>query len=538
MCGIIAVVRRSTDRQPPTAGEIIEPLAAAGRDLDAIDPTVDDPVALAAIAAQVAVVDRRLRGAAGVAALVADPVLLTEVTHLARGLADRVAAIDDELDSIEADARLLDDGQGIETLNAVLIDLKDAVWAIEHDRIRTALDVRALAGPDAPASAVTAYLSIQQALSALDRLEVRGRDSAGLHLIVREHGLDLASGAVAAEIRRRGDDPLFTTGTVHVAGGTLGFVYKAAAEIGELGDNTRALRRAIAADDLLRRSLQAPTAAAAVLGHTRWASVGIISQPNAHPLNSDELVDEAPRAGSPDRDRPYVTAVLNGDVDNFADLKAAEALRIPTEITTDAKVIPTLVARELEQGTSLVEAFRRCVDQLEGSVAIGASVAGDPNDVLLALRGSGQALYVGLADDAFIVASEPYGLVEETDCYLRLDGETPADPSNPNATRGQIVRLRGEAAGTLEGIERLSYDGTLLPVGDGELVTAQITTRDIDRGDAPHFLLKEITEAPASFRKTLRGKLLDVDGQLQVVLGDATLPPDLRDDLASGACAR
>ena len=186
MCGIIAVVRRSTDRQPPTAGEIIEPLAAAGRDLDAIDPTVDDPVALAAIAAQVAVVDRRLRGAAGVAALVADPVLLTEVTHLARGLADRVAAIDDELDSIEADARLLDDGQGIETLNAVLIDLKDAVWAIEHDRIRTALDVRALAGPDAPASAVTAYLSIQQALSALDRLEVRGRDSAGLHLLVRE----------------------------------------------------------------------------------------------------------------------------------------------------------------------------------------------------------------------------------------------------------------------------------------------------------------------------------------------------------------
>ena len=135
-----------------------------------------------------------------------------------------------------------------------------------------------------------------------------------------------------------------------MAGGTLGFVYKAAAEIGELGDNTRALRRAIAADDLLRRSLQAPTAAAAVLGHTRWASVGIISQPNAHPLNSDELVDEAPRAGSPDRDRPYVTAVLNGDVDNFADLKATEALRIPTEITTDAKVIPTLVARELAAG--------------------------------------------------------------------------------------------------------------------------------------------------------------------------------------------
>ena len=67
-------------------------------------------------------------------------------------------------------------------------------------------------------------------------------------------------------------------------------------------------------------------------------------------------------------------------------------------------------------------------------------------------------------------------------------------------------------------IERIAYDGTPLPVTDDEVVEAQITTRDIDRGDAPHFLLKEITEAPASFRKTLRGKLVERDGVLSVVL--------------------
>ena len=48
--------------------------------------------------------------------------------------------------------------------------------------------------------------------------------------------------------------------------------------------------------------------------------------------------------------------------------------------------------------------------------------------------------------------------------------------------------------------------------------TASITTRDIDRGDSPHYLLKEISEAPSSFRKTLRGKLVDRDGELKVVL--------------------
>ena len=68
----------------------------------------------------------------------------------------------------------------------------------------------------------------------------------------------------------------------------LSFVYKAAAEIGELGDNVKALRAAIAA----RRAAAAGARAArrralSVLGHTRWASVGIISEPNCHPVNSE-----------------------------------------------------------------------------------------------------------------------------------------------------------------------------------------------------------------------------------------------------------
>ena len=116
---------------------------------------------------------------------------------------------------------------------------------------------------------------------------------------------------------------------------------------------------------------------------------------------------------------------------------------------------------------------------------------------------------MGLADGAYVVASEPYGVIELTPDYLRLDGETPANPDNPTASRGQIVVLDGAQAGSLEGIERLSYDGTRLPVTEAELAEAQITTRDIDRGEFPHYLLKEITESPDSFRKTLRGKVVE-----------------------------
>ena len=155
---------------------------------------------------------------------------------------------------------------------------------------------------------------------------------------------------------------------------------------------------------------------------------------------------------------------LNGDVDNFADLKAADGLRLAAEITTDAKVIPTLVSHRLGEGADLTTAFRDTVASFEGSVAIAASAATHPDHVLLALRGSGQALYVGLADGCFVVASEPYGLVELTRSYVRLDGDTPANPENPNASRGQIVVLDGSRAGRLDGITRQAYDGTLLPV--------------------------------------------------------------------------
>ena len=87
------------------------------------------------------------------------------------------------------------------------------------------------------------------------------------------------------------------------------------------------------------------------------------------------------------------------------------------------------------------DAFRTTVAELAGSMGIAAQTAAAPDQLLLSLRGSGQALYVGLVEDAYVVASEPYGVVEETATYLRMDGETPADPERAAATRGQVVVL-------------------------------------------------------------------------------------------------
>ena len=519
MCGIVGVVRRRCRREPPDGRALVAELdaAVARAELDA--------GALLDVAALVEAVDAALRGVPGVRALVADPEAATGIDGAAGALQQRLLGIETDLD-VGAVSVLPSD---LEAINAALVRCKDAVWAVRADRLRTAREVAALAERGRRRQRSRPSRPCRSRSSALDRLEVRGRDSAGLHVLVHGHGLTPDTPELIAALADRAGDPLFGSRSVRVAGDALAFVYKAAAEIGELGDNTATLRAAIAADELLRTAVSGDAAEAVVLAHTRWASVGAISEANAHPLNQEETGRDP---------GPYVVAALNGDVDNYADLQQLEDLTVPAEVTTDAKVIPVLTSRRLVHGAEPVEAFRATVASLEGSVAIAASAAAAPDQLFLALRGSGQALYVGLAEDAFVVASEPYGLVEETSAYLRMDGETPADPDRASATRGQVVVVDAAAAGELAGITRLAYDGTPLPVDAGELQHAQITTRDIDRGDSQHYLLKEIAESPASFRTTLRGKIVDTESGPVVELPPEALPDAIRVRLRSGAIRR
>ena len=514
MCGIIAVLRRPSGRAVPGSDDVLAPLVAAVDLLGTADPSrLSDAADLLEGA------DRLLGGVPGLLAMDRDPSLVGRVTATL-AVAPRLLVGFEEV---------LGESTDVEEANAALVRVRDALWSVTRDRLGTHAGVASLrsAAPAPSDAGLAVLLSTQQALSAIDRLEVRGRDSAGLQLTLWDHGLDPADPAVVA----RTADPLHRTGSVRVLdGGGLAFVVKVAAEIGELGDNTAALRGALAADGLLARALAAPAVEGSLLGHTRWASVGLISEPNAHPLDSTRA------DGDPSG---VVTAVQNGDVDNHVDLVVAEGLSVAPEITTDAKIVPTLCAAHLAAGHDHREAFRRTVSVIEGSLAIGAVVGDAPGRLLLALRGSGQGLYVGLAEDAFVVASEPYGVVEMTGRYLRMEGETPADPADPAASRGQIVELEAALAGTVEGIRRRSYDGRDLPVGGDDLTGAEITTRDIDRGDHPHFLLKEIGESPASVRSTLRGRLAgDAAGGFEVRLGVASLGEGLRADLASGAIRR
>ena len=136
-------------------------------------------------------------------------------------------------------------------------------------------------------------------------------------------------------------------------------------------------------------------------------------------------------------------AALHERIERLTDQRIVEryGLRIADEITTDAKVIPALVSRRLDTGSPLEEAFRETVREFDGSVAIGAVAAESPTRLMLAMRGSGQALYVGVAPGQFVVASEPYGVVEECPRSLRMDGESTVDRDGNLVPPGQIVIL-------------------------------------------------------------------------------------------------
>jgi glucosamine--fructose-6-phosphate aminotransferase (isomerizing) len=524
MCGIVGVVQGEGSFEPM-------PLDWLSAHFDRASASMPVSVSDAGLAAGLEETARAIEAAQSGLLGVRGVLTLAHATHAIPGF-ERL--LDDIWKRTEEFERALDAGEAqehlndLEDVNAAIVRLKDALWRVRRDHLRIAKVALDLAGRDATPHAVALFGQIEIALSAIDRLEVRGRDSAGIAVFVRNPGLDLSAPSVRALWDERSSDPLFRSGSVRESKGNLCFVYKAAAEVGELGDNTRAIRDELRGDPLLHLAMNADSARVLVLGHTRWASVGMISEPNAHPLSSDD----------PDPGMPLVFAVLNGDIDNHADITASERLELPAEITTDTKIIPMLVARRMEDGATFEEAFRQTVAQFEGSVAIAAASLEEPDKLMLALRGSGQAAYVSLSQDGYLVASEPYGFVEQAGTYVRMDGETPADPSDPS-TRGQVVVLAEPAHDDPTfGIRRISYDGTALPVTEADLRAAEITTRDVDRGPFPHFLLKELHEAPRSFRQTLRGRLIGDGDDVRVVLGPETLPDDIRRALRDGTLKR
>lgn len=454
-----------------------------------------------------------------------------------------------ELPGLQAKMGALGDGD-VETADQRIEKLKDVAWCMQEEILANIGKTGALmggAGTGFPPGAVRIFYHLNTVLNSIDRLEVRGRDSAGLSLLfilapevfatlqeawTREGHAGLISERLDRPIPGNRSINIHLHGNSGPVGLTL--TYRVAAEVGSLGDNVRTLRREIASDPILHLVTRHPHMFHTVSAHTRWASVGAVTIANCHPADNATTVEGCAARG-------IIHTCLNGDIDNHLEIKQQLGSRgeaIPEEITTDTKIIPLQIEHYLQRGVSVEEAFRLAVSDFEGSHAITMHTDLAPGKFFLAQKGSGQAVFVGLAEDHYLPASEVYGFVEQTALYLKLNGEEVVQgPGGP--VRGQVFILDQDSSGGLDGVRAMYYDGTPLHLTGESIKHTGITSRDVDRQDFPHYFLKEISEAPASVMKTLQNRWkVGESGDHTVNLPESAFPRRMVEALAGGRVRR
>lgn len=445
--------------------------------------------------------------------------------------ANNLYIINEEIKTFLADEeKLLEDQASViqstdlELINSRLLSLKDICWILEKDILANLKKILMLTGKqeysDVDPATFRKYKKLNLLLNALDRLEVRGRDSAGIQLsfflknekslqnIMRQitkNGLsddyqrrtqkgDLLNQSIFVSRNQKNDD-----GNISVT-----FTYKTFSVVGELGRNVNELRHVIQNDPILQFFAAEESVCETTLMHTRWASVGSITEKNCHPVNNYTTIPSTSAYPLYPGTDAQINVVLNGDIDNYPALRQSLEIQnelIAPDVATDTKIIPLQIEKYLMAGKNLTDAFRLALNDFEGSHAIAMTSNLEPGKMFLALKGSGQAIYVGISADQYLFSSELYGLVEVMPLFIKMNGE-----ENNGKSNGQIFVLDKNAGSGLDGIKASFYDGTSIVLSNHDIQTAEITTRDIDRSHYPHYFLKEISESSMSIKKTLRGK--------------------------------
>ncbi|ADB63739.1 glucosamine/fructose-6-phosphate aminotransferase, isomerizing (plasmid) [Haloterrigena turkmenica DSM 5511] len=221
--------------------------------------------------------------------------------------------------------------------------------------------------------------------------------------------------------------------------------------------------------DELRESIDdTPLEGSVGIGHTRWSTHGPPTDENAHP-HTDETKD--------------VAVVHNGIIENYAELKS-ELADYGHEFTsdTDTEVIPHLIQFYLDEGMDNETAFRRAIDELEGSYAVTAMLSG--KDVLYAAR-QGSPLVVGMEDGEYFLASDVPAFLEYTDSVVYLED-------------GDVVIVDDD------GVEFTDLDGNSI---EREPETVEWDPEQAGKGEYDHFMLKEIHEQPTALSQALEGRI-------------------------------
>ncbi len=201
------------------------------------------------------------------------------------------------------------------------------------------------------------------------------------------------------------------------------------------------------------------------IGHTRWATHGGVTEPNAHPHISGGMI----------------AVVHNGIIENFeSERKRLEDLGYCFESQTDTEVIAHSINHEYAQnGGRLFEAVQEAVKRFHGAYAIAVIAQDKPDELVVARMGC--PLLVALGDDETFIASDVSAVIAFTRRVAYLED-------------GDIALLASD------GIKRLT-DKNGLPA-ERKVKVSELSLASLELGPYSHFMQKEIHEQPRAIADT------------------------------------
>lgn len=218
--------------------------------------------------------------------------------------------------------------------------------------------------------------------------------------------------------------------------------------------------------------------AKAGIAHIRWATHGAPTEENAHPhADCDGTV--------------YV--MHNGIIENFKELKDGLLQRNHTfKSETDTEVLAHLIEEELADGKNFEDAVVDTLGKVRGTYGLLVAHAKEPDTIITARMGSPVVLGIGKGEN--FIASDATPILPHTKEVVFLsDG----DVAIVTPTSHRVRTLKEKR------IDRPSE-------------TVEWDTEEASRGGYPHFMLKEIFEAPEVLKNSIRGRLILDEGRAKL----------------------
>lgn len=201
------------------------------------------------------------------------------------------------------------------------------------------------------------------------------------------------------------------------------------------------------------------------IGHTRWATHGGVTEPNAHPHISGGLI----------------SVVHNGIIENFeVERIRLEALGYDFESQTDTEVIAHSIHHEYENnGKDLYRAVQTACSRFHGAFAIAVICQDDPAHMVVSRMGC--PLLVAFGDEEVFIASDVSAVIAFTRRVAYLED-------------GDIALLSANGIEVL-----LDKNGNQT---DRAIKLSELSLASLELGGYSHFMQKEIYEQPKAVADT------------------------------------